>query len=57
VRSALGLSAVAGIPSAEWLSSPGGSPRLLHPLRGLLYGRNSCWLRYSMVLHYLCGCS
>ena len=48
---------IAGTITAERLSSLGGSTRLLHPLRDLLYGRNSSWLRYSMVLHYLLGCS
>ena len=48
---------MAGIPSAESLSSLGGSPRLFHRLRDLLYCRNSCCLPFSMVLHYLVGCS
>jgi len=39
----------AGTTTAEWLSSLGGSPRLLHPLHDLLYGRNSLRLPQLMV--------
>jgi len=48
---------VAGIFSAEWLSSPGGSRRLLLPSRDLLYGRNSLvgyagsWYSTTSVAH------
>ena len=48
---------LAGTSTAEWLSSLGGSPRLLHPLRDLLYGRNSLvgyavsWYSTTSVAH------
>ena len=44
---------IAGTITAEWLSSLGGSPRLLHLLRDLLYGRKSLRLPWVMVYHCL----